>query len=493
MSSNAEYRLLKDPNEPQERSQKRRRFRRVVFALVVLLVLLSFYPLDYDGNSSLLSQAESLKQCSLPLPPRAAPPSPHNLWASLTVSETSEIQAWLEAPHRNLNLTRASTSALSDNTIFLIETYYPPKADALAHLDSPASFNPPERYARVTIHHGSALEPTIKDYLVGPLPVDSSTTMKELTDIYHRDIPFNARGFISISELLAVWNSYTPEFRAAIEDLFNATLHGDQGTLAASGSGPFSFDGSFRRIWISWRKDVAGAWLHPLSFWNYFEVSGTDPSQWKVLKIVYGKQLFTSLESFLEAYRNGTLERRRVDGDVSWSTRKRVGSPRDLDHLPGPRSVSFAGLRFRVDRAKQYVSWMGWGMYLGFDRDMGLSLWDIRFKGSRIIYQLAPQEALAHYGGNDPMQSTTAWQDRYFGMGSAVRDMLPGYDCPHEAVYLPATTRTPLGSITVEKAICVFEQDTGKPITRHTGYVDGEFGAVKGYVLVVRSIAAVGK
>ena len=31
---------------------------------------------------------------------------------------------------------------------------------------------------------------------------------------------------------------------------------------------------------------------------------------------------------------------------------------------------------------------MGWGLYLGFNRDMGLSLWDIRFKGERIIYEV---------------------------------------------------------------------------------------------------------
>lgn len=31
---------------------------------------------------------------------------------------------------------------------------------------------------------------------------------------------------------------------------------------------------------------------------------------------------------------------------------------------------------------------MGWGLYLGFDRDMGLSLWDIRLRNERIVYQV---------------------------------------------------------------------------------------------------------
>ncbi len=91
------------------------------------------------------------------------------------------------------------------------------------------------------------------------------------------------------------------------------------------------------------------------------------------------------------------------------------------------------------------------------------------------------------------MQATTAWQDRYFGMGSLVRNMIPHYDCSQEAVYLPAITHTSLGNVVVERAICIFEQDTGKPLTRHFGYEEGEFGATKSYVLTVRSTTTVGK
>ena len=112
---------------------------------------------------------------------------------------------------------------------------------------------------------------------------------------------------------------------------------------------------------------------------------------------MYNRQTFSGIDDFLQAYNNGSLVRipQRPDQDEddassrSWTTRKRGHLPqRDLDNLPGPRSVSFSGLRFRVDRESQYVSWMGWCMYLGFDRDMGLSLWDVRIKGERIIYQV---------------------------------------------------------------------------------------------------------
>ena len=136
---------------------------------------------------------------------------------------------------------------------------------------------------------------------------------------------------------------------------------------------------------------------------------------------------------------------------------------------------------------------------------MGLNLWDIRFKDDRIIYELTPQEAMAQYSGLDPRQSSTVYLDRAFGMGAAgkpgagasplmpaVKELIVGYDCPDEAVYLPATVHLAGGSSTRLNAICVFERDSGRPLSRHTGWLPDEMGAVKGFELTVRSVSTVG-
>ncbi|KAI0918247.1 hypothetical protein AcV7_007046 [Taiwanofungus camphoratus] len=508
------YQLLKgDPSSPDldRRPRSFRAGRIVVGTLFVLgtAVFSLFYvfpsrPSHLPSNQPAstftdLTGNEPLKQCASGLPPPATPPAPVNPWASLTVPETVDISDWLNAPERALNLTPAAQAALSDSLIYHITAFRPAKADALAYLADPDSVPPPERYARVTLHHGAAKEPYVQDYLVGPIPVGERTAMRPLTEIYHRDfIPHNARGYVTLAEINPLLLRVMHPLAEVTKELFGGAALGLRNdTLVAGAVGPLSFDGSFRRAWINWRRNVPGTYLHPVGFFLYIDMSGTDPDKWELLKIVYNHQVFPSAESFLEAFHNGTLKRlpARPDQqtDLAWTTRTRPDVPsRDLDDLPGPRSVSFAGLRFRIDRATQYVTWMGWGMYLGFDRDMGLSLWDVRFRGERLIYELAPQEAIAQYAGNDPMQSTTAWLDRFFGMGGSVRDMLPGYDCPHEAIFLPATTHSFAGSITRQHAICVFEHDTARPLTRHMGYEEGEFGAVKGYVLVVRSISTVG-
>ena len=69
------------------------------------------------------------------------------------------------------------------------------------------------------------------------------------------------------------------------QELFGAVARGlPNDTLVAGANAPFSFDGSFRRMWISWKRNVPGSWLHPIGFYQYVETSGTDTSQWKVLK-----------------------------------------------------------------------------------------------------------------------------------------------------------------------------------------------------------------
>lgn len=195
------------------------RARRLALALafVISVVILSFIYVRHGSAVHFPSESnkptfynDAIQQCPSGVPAPASPPAPVNLWAPLDLEDAVQIRRWLEAPDRGLNLTRVDTRySSSDNMLYNLETYYPSKAEALAYLaevealvESPSSIPPPDRYARVTIHHGARLEPVVKDYLVGPLPVGTWTEMRELKNIYHRDdIPFHARGFAVNSEL----------------------------------------------------------------------------------------------------------------------------------------------------------------------------------------------------------------------------------------------------------------------------------------------------
>ncbi|KAF4599302.1 hypothetical protein EYR40_006394 [Pleurotus pulmonarius] len=449
---------------------------------------------DLDARSS-----SHLKQCPSFKPLAAKPPAPINLWAPLSVDEISDVYKYLKSPSRSLNLTLKGSTP-SDNSVFLIEALRPAKADALKYLAKPNHVKAPERYARVVLHHGAQERPVVKDYIIGPLPVSKRTTMEERTGVYHRDdIPYEARVISYGAELGAMMTQLMPPLAEAMQGLLGGVGVGlANDTITAEINGPWSIDGSFRRAWLFWKRSVPGQFMFPLNLFMYIDMTGTDVSQWKTLKLIYEGRTFTSTEAFLEAFRNGELKpqpKEVTDGPTSWGTRARPHPDLklDLDHLPGPRTVPFAGLRFRVDEKRRYISWMGWGMYLGFDREMGMSLWDIRFRNERIIYELSPQDALAQYSGANPFSASTAWLDRWYGMGQTVRPLMPLYDCPAGSVYLPATIFDGEGVTKVTpRATCIFEMDTNRPITRHAGWGVGDWGAVKGYVLVVRSISTVG-
>lgn len=331
----------------------------------------------------------------------------------------------------------------------------------------------------------------MRDYLIGPLPLSNETTLRRLTEIYtNPDIPYNARLFVrqDMVDFGTFFKKTLLSLDALLEDLFGTT------DLVMGGQAPMSYDGSWRRFWSPLRYNVPGIYLHPIDLQFYVDTTDLDLENWKILKVYYNSQLFNSLEEFQSSWKAGTLNKglKPVLNDTDWATRTRKGNKRDLDHLPGPRQVSFNGARFRVDEKEQYVTWMGWAFYLGFERDMGLNFWDINFRGSRIIYELTPQEALAQYSGLDPSQSSTVWLDRAFGMGALVRSMIRGYDCPADAHYMSSTVHSALGSLTQPDAICIFERDSGKPLSRHFATERNEMGATKGYELVVRSISTVG-
>lgn len=106
-------------------------------------------------------------------------------------------------------------------------------------------------------------------------------------------------------------------------------------------------------------------------------MSGTDPSLYRITKIVHNKTLYPSVSAFLSAWQEGNTTKSPPEEPFEWSTRTRRTPTRDMDDRPGPRTVLPGGARFKVDEEEQWVSWLGWEFYLGFERDMGVHLWDM--------------------------------------------------------------------------------------------------------------------
>jgi primary-amine oxidase len=180
--------------------------------------------------------------------------------------------------------------------------------------------------------------------------------------------------------------------------------------------------------------------------------------------------------------------------------------PQDTSSPPVHSAIG--GSRYSLDETQKYVTWMDFSFYLGFSRDTGLALYDIRFKGERIIYELGVQEALAHYAGKitiprtiletivvtllgiDPATSGTAYLDSFSGLGAVAFELLRGYDCPAYATYLNSSLYSEETSATYLENICMFEFDADFPIQRHTNTIFAS--STKNIYFTVRFISTVG-
>lgn len=68
-----------------------------------------------------------------------------------------------------------------------------------------------------------------------------------------------------------------------------------------------------------------------------------------------------------------------------------------LDDEAPPMPIGARKARFSVDLKENYIEWMDFSLYLVQDQYGGMTLYDVRFKGERILYELGIQEIVAHY------------------------------------------------------------------------------------------------
>ena len=327
-----------------------------------------------------------------------------------------------------------------------------------------------------------------------------------------------------------LWNAgwVDPVKSAAIDNLINATMSpiaditGDLLEMAFYGTGdprsnmtyfttsPVVVNGTKAVVWSPWRRLGMEPWDQPSDLYVQFDVSGTDTSLWKALKVVYDLKVYDSVADFRKAWEAKEITKNPPPTtNIEFLYKNQTGPIRDLEDRLAPTVLSLDGNRFKVDIDNQYIEYLGWKFYTRFDYDVGVQFYDIKFKDERILYELSLQgerriyctpsewltyttaDAIAQYSGNNPFQASTAYMDRFYGIGSSAIKLVPGYDCPYHATYLDGSfATTGLEAVTTNSSICIFETDIGTPITRHNNGAWTQ--ATKGSKLVVRMIATVG-
>jgi primary-amine oxidase len=144
----------------------------------------------------------------------------------------------------------------------------------------------------------------------------------------------------------------------------------------------------------------------------------------------YNNVLYNSTEAFRAAWATPGFVIMPPNLDGEWTHIDSLGA--DIyderpvkEHLAsgGPHSSSQS---FELDKKQKFVSWKGFEFYMAFSAAMGLTLYDIRFQGERILYELGLQEALSQYAGSDPVQGAAKYLDSFWGMGATMLQLVPG-------------------------------------------------------------------
>ncbi|KAK9435079.1 Copper amine oxidase [Metarhizium brunneum] len=422
--------------------------------------------------------------------PAVSAPHP-NIWGDLTDEEAAGVIELLHRQSTGLNLTTEDAAGSWDNKILLVELLAPNKSDTLPFLNNKTT-TPPPRCARATLMFGATLNPFLQDYVIGPLPVSNNTQVQPLQFLYNN--AGKGKVAVDFADRSAV-HRYVKDVGMSVADitkrLWDGTLND---TLALLPIFPPWKENSSLVLWSGFVNTPTSTFdskmILPLGLYFGVDVMGRDPSKWSVIGWYYDGIYYPTTNAFRAAAALSNFTLLGTNSDGPWAQIERQGSPMKFDHLPPPTAVMPGSNRFSVDAKENYVEWMDFSFFLSYYKDNGLRLFNVQYKGRRILYELGLQEALTLYAGNDPVLSGTTYFDSKPGIGPSVVSLVDGYDCPTYSTYLNATYRQGEKSYTRFNAICLFEFDQGYPIQRHS--TANYTSVTKNIAFTVRSISAIG-
>ncbi|XP_028675635.1 retina-specific copper amine oxidase isoform X3 [Erpetoichthys calabaricus] len=408
-------------------------------------------------------------------------PNPHSwLFAELSVSELATIRDYMKVQSA-VNLSQSAFKHPSGDHIFSIELRVPRKREALLYMD--AGGEPPPREATVVVFSGTQRK--VVEYAVGPLP--KPTVHRDITLLNYGHYPhFNARTVTREEYQLLLQHLFTqelPKARQVLQESF-----GPEKSYFFNDVVPRGFRSGDRSTWFSFLRNKAGFYLHPLGLDVLLDHSDTNSTKWRLLKVLYNGQLFNSMEELRAQYEAGNVTRILYQDRADYATlkphRKPTGSP--------PVQTEPKGRRYSIQN--NWVTYLDWSFTFGVSTLTGMRLFDVRFRGERIAYEISVQEAASFYGSNSAATMLTKFLDSGYGMGRFTHELVRGVDCPYLATYLDSSrfidTEEPE---TFRNSLCIFEHNQGRPLRRHfEHYFLSNYGGLASSVLIVRTITSIG-
>ncbi|KAJ1136048.1 hypothetical protein NDU88_002474 [Pleurodeles waltl] len=407
------------------------------------------------------------------------------IFSDLNPTELSEVVYYLQQ-NLGVGFVDAAEANPSDNCIYYVDVLLPKKQDALNFLDNRGP--QPKREALAVVFFGNQQVPNITEYVIGPLPhptYHSDITLQKYKD----QLPYYRRPVIGKEYTEIYTLIYQKEFAKApifLKDAFDY----DGTNFAALTTAPRGFQSGDRRTWFILFHNVSGSgfFLHPVGLEILVDHQSLDVSQWKAVKVFYKGKYFNDMVHLEEEHKAGKMmveKMGKVPPEMDIASMIPLGDPT----ANTPFQYEPTGPRYSVK--DNQVFFQSWSFAFGKHVNSGLLLFDVRFQGERVVYELSVQEAIAIYGSNAPGLLVTRYIDSSFSIGRFAHELVRGVDCPYQATYVDThhmiESQSPK---TVKNSICIFEQNAGIPLRRHYSNLHPKYyGGLPSTVLVIRAVS----
>ncbi|GFS16773.1 amine oxidase [Elysia marginata] len=170
------------------------------------------------------------------------------------------------------------------------------------------------------------------------------------------------------------------------------------------------------------------------------------------------------------------------------------GDPLPAEPLRPPTLVEPDGIRYTLKDRK--VDYLGWSFNFRLSSLTGPAIFDVRYKGERIAYEVAMSEIAVIYSADNPLQKTTDFVDSGALIGTHSKSLVPGGDCPESSTFINQSFsgQTLANVVEIPRAFCLFENNNGYPIRRHLSFSKSEgawYNGMLDSVLTLRSVLTV--
>ena len=193
-------------------------------------------------------------------------------------------------------------------------------------------------------------------------------------------------------------------------------------------------------------------------------------------QLYYNYQIFNTVEDLLEGYHNGSVDKIKLKAPTREDFMKASSNPHGppmFDKKRGPIPTELNGRRFSVQG--NIVKYGKWHTEIATRGTAAIGLFNTRFDGRLVTYELSLQEAISFYSGYNPKTATSQYVDAGIGLGTGFTGLRAGTDCPENAVFLDVVGLWGSHEPEVFKnAVCIFEMNFAIPSRRHHAFQYGK-------------------